>query len=91
MKIIYKPFGVVLGILAGLLGKRVFDFVWERIDDEDPPKATTRQTSLAKLVGATALQGVIFKVTRVLVDRAGAKGFSRLTGVWPGEQRPDAA
>ena len=42
MSLIYKPFGIVLGILAGLLGKKLFDFVWTKIDDEEPPKATTR-------------------------------------------------
>jgi xanthosine utilization system XapX-like protein len=91
MKLIYKPIGIVLGILAGLLGKRLFNFVWEKVDDEDPPKATTKETTLPKLIGATALQGVIFKVTRVLVDRAGAKGWAHLTGSWPGEKKPDPA
>ena len=35
------------------------------------------------------MQGVIFKVVRVVVDRYGAIGFRHLTGVWPGEKRPD--
>jgi hypothetical protein len=35
------------------------------------------------------VQGVIFKVTRVVVDRYGARGWSYLTGTWPGEKRPD--
>ena len=40
-------------------------------------------------MGAAALQGVIFKVTRVVVDRYGAIGWRYLTGFWPGEKRPD--
>lgn len=91
MKVIYKPFGIFLGILGGLLGKRVFNFVWERIDEEDPPKATTRETSWPKLLGAAAVQGLVFKTVRVVVDRAGARGFENLTGIWPGEKRPDPA
>lgn len=91
MKLAYKPLGIVLGILGGLIGKRIFDLVWARVDDEDPPKATTRETSVGKLVAASAVQGVIFKVVRVLVDRAGAKGWFHLTGAWPGEERPDPA
>ena len=43
VKLIYKPFGIILGILAGLLGKKLFNFAWTKIDDEDPPKATTDQ------------------------------------------------
>lgn len=89
MKLIYKPIGMLFGILAALAGKRLFNFVWTKIDDEDPPKATTEIAPLTKLVAAAALQGVIFKVTRVLVDRWGAKGYAHLTGVWPGERRPD--
>ena len=43
MGLIYKPFGIVLGLLAGLLGKKLFDFVWTKIDDEEPPEAHDRR------------------------------------------------
>jgi len=89
MGVIYKPFGIILGILAGLVGKKLFDVVWRKIDDQDPPKPTTEETSWGKLLGAAAVQGLIFKLTRVVVDRYGAIGWSYLTGVWPGEKRPD--
>jgi hypothetical protein len=89
MKFIYKPIGIFLGILGGLLGKRLFNFAWTKIDDEDPPKATTEYSPWVKIIGAAALQGVIFKVTRVVVDRYGAIGWTYLTGSWPGQKRPD--
>jgi hypothetical protein len=89
MGLIYKPFGILLGIAAGMLGKRLFDFAWGKIDDQEPPEATTEDTSWVRVVGAAAVQGVIFKVTRVVVDRYGAIGWRHLTGVWPGEKRPD--
>jgi hypothetical protein len=89
MKLIYKPFGIIMGILAGLLSKRIFDFIWTKIDDEDPPKATTEVSPLPKVLAAAALQGVTFKVVRAGVDRAGARGYQHFTGVWPGEKVPD--
>jgi hypothetical protein len=89
VKLLYKPFGLILGMLAGLIGKRAFDFAWTKIDDEEPPKGTTRDAPWAKILGAAALQGVIFKTTRVVVDRYGAIGWQYLTGFWPGEERPD--
>jgi hypothetical protein len=89
MGLIYKPFGIVLGVIAALLGKRVFTFTWTKIDDQDPPKATTEQTTWGRLLAASAIQGVIFKVVRVVVDRYGAIGWRYLTGNWPGEKRPD--
>jgi hypothetical protein len=89
MKAIYKPFGLIIGLLSGLVAKRIFDFVWTKIDDEDPPKATTEQADWTKIITAAAVQGVIFKVTRVVVDRNAAQGYMYLTGTWPGEKRPD--
>jgi hypothetical protein len=87
--LIYKPIGFALGIIAGLLGRRLFNAAWTKIDEEDPPKGTTESAPWVKVLGAAALQGVIFKVTRVVVDRYGAAGWRYLTGVWPGEKRPD--
>jgi hypothetical protein len=89
MGLIYKPFGIILSIAAALLGKRVFNLAWTQLDDEDPPKGTTEEASWGKIIAAAALQGVIFKVTRVVVDRYGAIGWNYLTGVWPGEKHPD--
>ena len=89
MKLIYKPFGIVMGLLGGLLSKKLFDWVWSKFDEEEPPKPTTELAPWGKVLAAAAVQGVTFKVTRAAVDRAGAKGFEHLTGFWPGEKRPD--
>jgi hypothetical protein len=89
MKVIYRPIGLIMGIMSALVAKRIFNFAWTKIDEEDPPKGTTRDAPWVKILGAAALQGVIFKMTRVVVDRYGAVGWNYLTGVWPGEKRPD--
>jgi hypothetical protein len=89
MKLIYKPFGIVLGIIAGVIAKKVFEQIWGLIDKEEPPKPTTEQTSWPKVLASAAVEGLTFKVTRAAVDRAGASGYSRLTGVWPGEKAPE--
>ena len=89
MKLIYKPIGLIMGILSALVAKRIFNFAWTKIDDEDPPQGTTQYAPWTKILCAAALQGVIFKTTRVVVDRYGAVGWNYLTGVWPGEKRPD--
>jgi len=89
VKLIYKPFGIVMGLLSGLVAKKLFEAVWGIFDKEEPPKPTTRDTSWAKVIGAAAVQGVTFKVTRAVVDRGGAKGFAYLTGSWPGPKTTD--
>jgi hypothetical protein len=40
---------------------------------------------------ALGLEGAIFRAARGGVDRAARQGFSRVTGSWPGEERPGAA
>jgi hypothetical protein len=89
MKLIYKPFGIILGLLAGFASKKLFDVVWGIFDNEEPPKATTKEAGFPKVLAAAAVQGVTFKVTRAAVDRAGAKGWDHLFGVWPGDKKQD--
>jgi hypothetical protein len=90
-KLLYKPFGFAAGIVAGLLGRKAFDYAWSKLDEEEPPRGTTQESSWGKILGAAALQGVIFQTVRVAIDRYAAKGWYYLTGSWPGEKRPDPA
>ncbi len=87
--IIYRPIGIIMGILAGLVGKKIFNYVWGKIDEERAPKPNTQLVTWPKVLAAAALQGLIFKVVRAAVDRETAKGFHYLTGVWPGEEVPE--
>ena len=89
MTLIYKPIAVALGLIAGFLSKKIFDQVWGLIDDREPPKANTELATWPKVLAAAAVQGVTFRVTRAVVERAGAKGFANLTGTWPGEREPE--
>ena len=91
MKLLYKPFGIVFGILAGLVSKRIFDFIWARFDDAEPPEAEHLDVSWPKLLLANAVQGGVFRATRAGADRGSRLAFYRATGVWPGEQEPDEA
>jgi hypothetical protein len=91
VKLLYKPVGIVSGVVAGLVAKRLFEALWGVVDDEEPPKPTTLRTTWPKVLGAAAVEGITFKVTRAAVDRAGAKSFHHVTGAWPGEKDPDPA
>ena len=91
MKLLYKPFGITIALLSGFLSKKVFDVIWGRFDDAEPPKPTTKDASMGKVVAAAAMQGVVFKTTRAAVDRYGARGFYYLTGTWPGPEKQEKA
>jgi Protein of unknown function (DUF4235) len=89
MTLIYKPIAILLGLLAGFISKKLFDQVWGLIDDREPPKPNTEQTTWPKVLAAAAVEGLTFRVTRAAIERAGAKGFYSLTGAWPGEREPE--
>ena len=90
-KLIYLPVSAVAGLISGLLGKRLFDFVWRLVDKRQPPRAEHRRISLPKLALALALEGAIFRAVKGLADHASREGFARVTGRWPGEEEPEPA
>jgi len=87
-KLIYKPIGILCGLQAGRLATALFSSLWSRLDDQEPPKASHERAPLGKVVAATALEAAVFQTVRAAVDRAGARGFANLTGVWPGDREP---
>ena len=75
MKILFLPVSIVGGILAGLIGKKLFERVWGLVDDQEPPEAEHRDIHYAKLAAALMLEGAIFRVVRGLFDHAARRGF----------------
>jgi hypothetical protein len=89
MKLLFIPFSVTGGLVAGFLGKKLFEQLWGVVDDEEPPKPEHRRVSLGKVVAAAALEGAIFKATRAAIDHKSREAFASATGVWPGEEKPE--
>ena len=85
-KIAYRPIGLIGGILAGTLSGIVFKQVWKAIaNEDDAPGALQSEYPMREVVLAAALQGAIFAATKAAIERAGARGFTQLTGAWPGD------
>ena len=89
MSLVFRPVGIAVGLLAGVVGKKIFELIWRWIDGEDAPDPEYRKISLGKLVVALILEGAIFGVLRGLADHGARHLFARLTGEWPGQERPD--
>jgi hypothetical protein len=85
-KLAYRPVGLLAGILAGLVSGTIFKQVWKLIaKEDDAPGALQSEYSMKEVVLAAAIQGAIFAATKAAIDRAGAQGFSKMTGTWPGD------
>ena len=89
MKFAFMPIGIVAGLLAGQISKKVFDVVWGLIDDEEAPHPKHREVKLIKLLPALLIEGALVRVVRGLADHGTRHTFARLTGTWPGEERPE--
>ena len=88
-RLLFIPFGIAAGLIAGLVGKFAFDKLWGLIDEQEPPEPEHREASMPKLVAALALEGAIFRTTRGIVEHGARRSFQRFTGEWPGEPRPE--
>jgi hypothetical protein len=89
MKLVYKPFGLVVGVLGGLAAGAAFKRIWRVVaHEDDAPDAKDLQRGWGEVVAAAALQGAVFGAVKAAVDRAGATGFAHATGVWPGRTEP---
>jgi hypothetical protein len=89
MKILFLPFSIMAGLIAGFLSKKLFDGVWGLVDEEESPEPEHREISLGKLALALMLEGAIFRAVRGLVDHGARKSFYNLTGSWPGDEAPE--
>ncbi len=85
----FVPLSIGAGYAAGMISTKIFEQVWGLIDDREPPKANIEEATYPKVLAAAAVQGLTFYVTRAAIQRAGAKGFAHLTGVWPGDKRAE--
>ena len=86
IKLMYKPFSIIAGVLGGILAGVIFKQVWKLAAREDEaPDSTDVQKGWGEVLIAATLQGAIFALVKAAVDRGAAEATLRLTGIWPGE------
>jgi Protein of unknown function (DUF4235) len=86
IKALYKPLGLAVSVLGGILASAIFKKVWKlSAGEEDAPKATDADRGWPEILLAAALHGAIFAVVKAAVDRSAAEGARKLTGTWPGD------
>jgi Protein of unknown function (DUF4235) len=96
-KLLYKPIGLLVSVLGGMLATATFNKLWKlATHEEEAPKATDAGRRWPEILAAAALHGAFFAVVKATLDRATAAGTQKLTGTWPGdggesepEKRPD--
>jgi Protein of unknown function (DUF4235) len=86
-KLLYKPIGLLVSVLGGVLASTLFNKVWKlAAGEQEAPKATDADRRWPEILAAAALQGALFAVVKAALDRAAAVGTQKLTGTWPGDE-----
>lgn len=82
---VYRPTGMALGAVGGLLAGALFRRTWKALgNDDEAPDALDEDRGWQEVLLTAALQGAIFAFVKAAVDRGGAVAVRRLTGTWPG-------
>jgi hypothetical protein len=83
LRLLYKPFAILAGVIAARIAGSVFRGLWSRIDDQPPPAPGTGEGTMGKVVAGRALQAGVMAGVAAVVDRAFAQVFHHLIGIWP--------
>jgi hypothetical protein len=87
IKVLYKPAGMLVSVLGGVLAGAIFKQVWKvAFSEDDPPTATDADRSWREVLLAAALQGAIFGLVKAAVDRGAAEGTRKVTASDPGRR-----
>ena len=85
LKLFYKPWGMLAGVIGGAIAGAVFKRLWRLASGEDEtPTATDPSRGWVEIVVAAALEGAVYGAVKAAVDRGGAASFEKATGTWPG-------
>ncbi|MCS7481245.1 DUF4235 domain-containing protein [Umezawaea endophytica] len=87
-KLLYRPLGMAVSVLGGVLAGKAFGQVWKLISgDKEAPTPTQQDRTWSEVLLAATVQGAIFGLVKAAIDRGGATGYDKLTGEWPGDKR----
>jgi hypothetical protein len=89
VKLVFTPVSLILGLIAGLIGQKIFEKLWSLVDDEEPPSPEHREFPWPKLIAALLVEGAIFRLVKGLTDHGARRTFAKATGSWPGEEAPE--
>lgn len=86
LKMLYKPLGLLISVAGGIAAGALFTHVWTlATGQDDAPETTDQHRGWQEVVAAAGVQGAVFGAVKAALDRGGAAGFYKVTGVWPGK------
>ena len=72
-------------VAAGILGQKVAEKIWERLFDDPVPDTAQKDVDIAKLLPVAVLEGTLYKVARMGLDRGLRVAAEKSEGKWIGK------
>ena len=71
-------------VIAGIVGQKVAAKLWQKATGNEVPDTAQREVSVSMLIPAAVLEGTLYKLSRMGIDRALRNAAQRSEGVWIG-------
>jgi len=71
-------------VLAGILGQKLAAKLWRQALGSEVPDTAQREVKVPMLIPAAILEGTLYKVSRMAIDRGLRHAAARSEGVWIG-------
>ena len=71
-------------VAAGIVGQKAAEKLWERIFDDPVPDTAQKNVHIAKLLPVAVLEGTLYKLARMGLDRGLRAAEERHSGNWVG-------
>ncbi|MDQ3607870.1 MAG: DUF4235 domain-containing protein [Actinomycetota bacterium] len=72
-------------VVAGILGQKIAAKIWSSALGSEPPDTAQQDLRWAQLVPAAILEGTLYKLARMGIDRSLRVAAARSEGTWIGK------
>ena len=72
-------------VAAGILGQKAAARLWEQLFDDPVPDTAQKDVDLAKLLPVAVLEGTLYKLARMGLDRGLRVAVAKSEGEWVGK------
>ncbi|MDQ3609768.1 MAG: DUF4235 domain-containing protein [Actinomycetota bacterium] len=72
-------------VVSGIVGKKIARALWQRVTGEMPPDTAQEHVGWLQLLPAAVVEGTLWQLSRMVLDRSLRRSIAVATGEWPGQ------
>ncbi len=72
-------------VVSGIVGKKIATALWKRVTGEMPPDTGQEDVAWLQLLPAAVVEGTLWQLSRMVLDRSLRRSIAVATGEWPGQ------